>query len=68
MKITIFFLFSFQKPLVEEPHPENHNEEPDEEESEAEVDPEPEVVEPEVVEEVKRKFNLIFETIVYLKK
>ena len=53
MKITIFFLFSFQKPLVEEPHPQNPNEEPNEEEFQAEVDPEPRVVEPEMVEEVK---------------
>ena len=44
-------MFSFQKPVVQEPkRPETPIEEPEEEELEAEVEPEPEVVEPEVVE------------------
>ena len=44
-------MFSFQKPVVQEPkRPETPIEEPEEEELEAEVEPEPEAVEPEVVE------------------
>lgn len=49
--LLTFCLFSFQKPVVQEPkRPETPIEEPEEEELEAEVEPEPEVVEPEVIE------------------